>query len=224
MFAGHVGVSLAIGRVERSVNAGLFVLAGMALDGILWLLILLGRETVTIPTNYRDTHLAAFEMPFSHGLLAAGLWSALAGAMAGALARRGVATRWRIAMLIAGTVFSHWLLDALVHTPELPLLGATSTRVGLGLWQHMPLALGIESALALAGLWLYLRGSGLVARRSWGLAILVMMVLASTIAGMSVAPAPPSAALMAVSSLVTIAVVAAATGWITAGGGSARHA
>jgi hypothetical protein len=37
-------------------------------------------------------------------------------------------------VVVAATVFSHFLLDALVHVAGLPRLGAGSYRVGLGLW------------------------------------------------------------------------------------------
>lgn len=56
--------------------------------------------------------------------------------------------RFRSAALVGAAVFSHWLLDALVHVPELPLLGADSTKVDLGLWQSMPAP---PSAMAMAG-------------------------------------------------------------------------
>jgi hypothetical protein len=42
MLAGHVGVALAIGRIERRVNVGVFVTAALLLDIWLWLFILLG--------------------------------------------------------------------------------------------------------------------------------------------------------------------------------------
>lgn len=50
---------------------------------------------------------------------------------------------------------SHFVLDGLVHVPELPRLGQNSPKVGLSLWNHMPLKLTIESLMALIGLVLY---------------------------------------------------------------------
>ncbi|NML46395.1 hypothetical protein HHL11_21785 [Ramlibacter sp. G-1-2-2] len=120
-------------------------------------------------------------------------------------------------MLLAAAVFSHWLLDALVHRPELPLAGTGSPAIGLSLWNAMPFALAVEAAIALAGLWLFLRGSGLPRSRAVMLALLVMATLAFTIAGMTVAPAPPSALAMAASSLVTIAVLCALVAWLVHG-------
>jgi len=106
MFAGHVGAALALGRGERRVNIGVFVAAAMLLDFTLWVLVLMGWESVIIPADFARTHQVRF-------------------------------------------VFSHWLLDALVHRPEMPLLGSSSRMAGLGLWNHMPVALAMEAVIAL---------------------------------------------------------------------------
>jgi hypothetical protein len=214
MFAGHIGAALAIGRAERRVNVGVFILAAMALDAVLWILVLLGRESVIIPADYARTHLAVFRFPYSHGLVAGAAWSILAGAAVALFMPRLAGARWRLALLIAAAVFSHWLLDALVHAAELPLAGSGSSMVGLGLWRQMPLALGVEAAIAVAGLWVYLHGSGLSHGARVGLAALVLVLLAFTVVGMTVAPAPPSVLAMAASSLAPIAVVTALAAWI----------
>lgn len=124
------------------------------------------------------------------------------------------ASRVRAAMLVAATVFSHWLLDALVHRPELPIAGAGSATVGLALWQSMPLALAIEALVLLGGLLLFLPGASFTpARKSW-LATLCFLVLVFTVVGMTVAPAPPSVAAMASSSLITTAMVCSLVYWL----------
>ena len=89
--------------------------------------------------------------------------------------------------------------------------------MGLGLWQNMPLALAAEGIIAAAGLSLFLSGAALSRARKLGLAALCLVVLASTIAGMTVAPPPPSVSAMALTSLITIAVVCAAGGWLGKG-------
>jgi hypothetical protein len=45
------------------------------------------------------------------------------------VARTGIALRWRL----GGAVFSHWVLDMLVHRPDMPLYD-NSAKIGLGLW------------------------------------------------------------------------------------------
>jgi hypothetical protein len=214
MFAGHIGAALAIGRAERRINVGAFVAAGLLLDFLLWLFVLLGWESVVIPANFAATHQPEFVFPYSHGLLAALLWSlaaALAALVACARLQHG---RVLAAGLMAAAVFSHWLLDALVHVPELPLLGDRSTKVGLGLWHAMPVALAVEAGIVVAGLALFLSGSPLSRPRKNGLTGLCGIVLALTVVGMTAAPAPPSAPAMAVSSLLSIVVVCALATWL----------
>jgi len=214
MFAGHVGAALAIGRAERRVNIGVFVAAGLLLDVILWLLVLLGWESVAIPADFARTHQAHFVFPYSHGLVGSVVWSAFAAAAAWAFYARLDSQRVRAAMLVAAAVFSHWLLDALVHRPELPILGSTSRAVGLGLWSSMPVALAVEAVITVLGLFLFIRGSGLPRKKSVVFAVLTLIVLAFTVAGMTLAPAPPSAFAMAASSLPTLILVCTLLGWI----------
>jgi hypothetical protein len=214
VFVGHIGAGLAIGSVERRVNVGAFVAAALLLDIVLWSFVLLGHESVAIPADFARTHQPEFDFPFSHGLAAAIAWSTLAGAFAWIASARLPALRVRVALLAAAAVFSHWLLDVLVHRPEMPVAGADSAMLGLALWDSMAVALAVEAALVVAGLLLYVRDSGLARRRTVALAALVLVTLAFTVAGMTIAPPPPSAQAMAATSLVTIAVVVALIGWL----------
>jgi hypothetical protein len=85
--------------------------------------------------------------------------------------------RFRAAALVGAAVVSHWLLDALLHVPELPLLGADSTKVDLGLWQSMPVALAVEAAIVMAGLYLFMSGSALPRSRKLALTALSLLIL-----------------------------------------------
>jgi hypothetical protein len=224
MFAGHVGAALVIARAEPRINAGTFVGAALLLDIVLWIFILLGWEAVSIPPDFATRHQAAFTFPYSHGLVAALAWSALAGM---ALAQASPALRERrvrLALLVGAAVFSHWVLDALVHAPEMPLAGAGSIKVGLGLWDRLPIGLGLEAILVALGLGLFLPNAGLSRWRRFGVATISLLLLVFTIAGMTVAPAPPSAAAMAGSSLVTLLVVCALFGWLDMARSPARRA
>ena len=214
MFAGHVGAALAIGRVERRVNVGALIFATLLLDVALWLFVLLGWESVAIPADFPRTHQAEFQFPYSHGLLASLGWSALAGTATFLWYPHLQQARARAALLVAAAVFSHWLLDALVHAPELPVAGGASTKVGLGLWHVMPAALALEACIAVAGVCLFVSGAGLSRRTKLSLGVLAMVVLSFTVAGMTVAPPPPSAVAMAGSSLAAIIVICAVAGWL----------
>lgn len=217
MFAGHIGVAFAAARVEPRVNVGLFVTAALLLDLLLWFFVLLGWESVVIPADFPQTHQPEFVFPYSHGLLASTAWSALAGAFAFLSYKGRGAAQSRPTFLVTGVVFSHWLLDALVHRPELPVTGAASHQLGLGLWNNMPVALMVEAALGLVGMALFFSGCGLSRPKKLALAFLFLVVLAFTVVGMTVAPPPPSTAAMAGSSLGTIVLVCVLMGWLGSG-------
>lgn len=217
MFAGHVGAALLLGRAEKAVNIGILSFAALLPDFLLWSMILLGWESAVIPANFASSHQPVFVFPYSHGLLATIGWSACAGLAAFTWLPVPARRRTRAALLVAAAVFSHWLLDALVHAPELPLLGMSSTKIGLGLWQKMPLALSVEAALAIAGLFFFLQRPGMSQAKRLGLCVFVLLVLALTVAGMTVAPPPPDAISMAASSLVAIGAVCLMIGWLGRG-------
>lgn len=224
MFAGHLGVALAATRLAPRVPLGTLALASMALDIVLWGLVLLGIEGVEIPADFARTHQPHFTFPYSHGLAAALAWSGLAAWLV-AMRWRGPRTvAWRAAGVVGAVAFSHWLLDVLVHRPEMPLIGPASPHVGLALWNALPAALLLEAGLVLAGLVLFWADPQARKQRAWrraGLTTLMMLVLAFTLLGMTVAPPPPSAMVMAASSLGTLLLVCALLGWLGRAGSRA---
>ena len=202
MLAGHIGVALAVGSTERRVNVGVFIAAALLLDLVLWLFVLLGIESVSIPPDFETTRQVEFVFPYSHGLLAAAVWSLAAGAIGFWACSRLQQQRWRIGGLIAAAAFSHWLLDALVHKPELPIAGGGSLQLGLGLWDAMPIAVGVEAAIVVLGVYLFVAGSRSSRGRSVALAVLSLALLAL------------SAFAMALSSLLTLVAVTALAVWL----------
>jgi hypothetical protein len=214
MLAGHIGAALAIGRAERRINLGVIVSASLLLDFALWLFVLLGWESVTIPANFATERQLAFVFPYSHSLLAAATWSTLAGVATFLWYPRLGRAKLRAAAFVAAAVFSHWLLDLLVHVPELPLAGKSTLKVGLGMWQNLPLALAVEAFITLVGLCLFLSGSNLSRVKKFWITALSLSILIFTMVGMTVAPPPPSEAVAAASSLAIIVIVCALTGWL----------
>jgi hypothetical protein len=120
----------------------------------------------------------------------------------------------RVAALVATAVFSHWLLDALVHRPELPLVGANSPKVGLGLWQNMPAALVVEAAIVVLGLCLFIPACRLSRGKLVALTVLTLAVLVFTVVGMTLAPPPPSPHAMAAGSCAVLVLVCALACWL----------
>jgi hypothetical protein len=65
-------------------------------------------------------------------------------------------------VVLALVSFSHWVLDAVVHRADMPLLPANALglpRIGLGLWRFPVAAAGVELLLVVAGSVLYWRAA-----------------------------------------------------------------
>ena len=210
MFVGHLGVGLAAKWMAPRLNLGVLFLAAMLLDALLWIFVLLGLEQVHVPPNFEEVRYLTFTFPYSHGLIAGLSWSAAA-----LVVTRACGSSARAGLAVAATVFSHFLLDALVHVVGLPVLGPGSYRLGLGLWRHTGLELAVECALGGLGWWMYLwspRAAGGAAR--WGLGGLVALSALLTVLGGLATKPPPSGAAMAVTSLVAIGVLATLAFWL----------
>ena len=78
MFAGHLAAGLVLKKMERRINLGWLFFAALFHDFLLGILILLGLEKIHIPANFAQTHYLTFTFPYSHGLTASIIWSALA--------------------------------------------------------------------------------------------------------------------------------------------------
>jgi hypothetical protein len=76
------------------------------------------------------------------------VWSVVAAAIAYLICRDR-----HTSSIIGLVVFSHWVLDFIVHPGELPLLFNGSPTVGLGLWTSGPglILSGILEVVLLAG-------------------------------------------------------------------------
>ncbi len=154
MFVGHYGVSFAAKRAAPAVPLWLLFIAVQLLD-VAWApLVLLGIEKVRIvPGITASNPLDLYSMPYTHSLLAAILWSVGASVLYRLAMPRA---RWSASILVGVAVVSHWVLDFIVHRPDLPLYDDTA-KVGLGLWDYPVAAFGLEAAFLFGGMWLYLR-------------------------------------------------------------------
>ncbi len=189
MFIGHFGVGFAAKRYAPRASLGSLFLAAQFID-LLWpTLLLLGVERVAIaPGITVVTPLDFQHYPVSHSLLAVTGWAVLVGG--GVLALRG---QKREALVLALLVLSHWLLDALVHRPDLPLAPFGDMRVGLGLWNSMAATLLVELSLLCVGAWLYARTTqARDAAGRWGFRGLIAFLLLIYAANLFGEP-PPSA-------------------------------
>jgi len=154
MFVGHYGVGFAAKKLEPELPLWLLFIAVQLLD-VLWApFVLLGIEKVRIVPGFTASNpLDLYYMPYTHSLVAALAWSVAAALAYRFLARGGSR---RAATIIGIAVFSHWVLDFLVHRPDLALYDNTA-KVGLGLWNLPALAMGLEAASLFGGMWLYFK-------------------------------------------------------------------
>ena len=152
MFVGHYGVSFATKRADPSIPLWVLFLAVQWLD-VMWApLILLGVEKVRIVPGITATNpLDLYYMPYTHSLVAALMWSAAATGTYRWLRSATV----RSSLFVGSAVFSHWVLDLIVHRPDLPLYDNTA-KVGLGLWNYPVWAFGLEAVLLFGGIVAYL--------------------------------------------------------------------
>jgi hypothetical protein len=177
MGIGHAAVALGASRTAPRMNVGLLIFAAFLADFLLGIFGAFGLESAHIPADYTARHYLTFTFPYSHGLAALVLWSIIFGALFCWVDSKN---RSRAFWILAALVLSHFVLDALVHVPELPLLGESSPKLGLALWNHMPLELALESLMALAGLIIYWTMSSTTRVGRWGMAIFVILLTALT--------------------------------------------
>lgn len=215
MFIGHYGLAMALKRAEPRVSLGTLFVAVQLVDIAWGATILLGWERVAIHPGWTAaTPLQFTYYPITHSLLAAGLWAAAAAAAWYTWPTRDTSRHGRAALIIGLAVASHWFLDAVVHIPDLPLAGGDSTKVGLGLWNSIPLTFTVELGLLGLGLALYLGGGSRkhAVRPAWAIGFTV--VLAAAYIGTTLGPPPPSVPAVGVGALVMLISLAAIGGWI----------
>lgn len=204
MFLGHYAVALAAKRAAPRVSMG-WLFAGSQFADLLWpLLLLTGLETVEIrPGVTAFTPLDFTSYPISHSLLTLIGWGVLLGALYYVLRRDRVG-----AVIVGMLVPSHWMLDAVVHRPDLPLLPGVDLRIGMGLWNSIPATWFVEAALFAAGILLY--SSFTRARDATGRWAFVafVVVLAGLYAATALGPPPPDVPTLALSALVLWLTVA----------------
>ena len=191
MFIGHAALALAAKPLAPRANLGVALAAAYWLDLVWPVLLLAGIERVVIaPGVTAFTPLDFVHYPWTHSLAAAAAWSVLFGLACWKLGRRA-------ALSMGLLVFSHWLLDAIAHRPDLPLWPGSGTLIGLGLWNSVAGTLVLECALFAAGIAIYARSGARTGIAFW--ALIGFLVLAYL--GAAFGPPPPSVPALAWSAI-----------------------
>jgi len=172
MFYGHIGVALAAKPLAPKVSVGVMLVAATAIDTLCGVFTAFGLEWVSTTTY--ESHLA-----WSHGLFMSLVWSLLTLGVAWLVTKN-----WKMSLVIAGLVFSHWVLDFISHPMgmgrelpnDLPLFFDGSPKVGLGLYNSVIAALISEFGLLGAGIFIYLKTTRPIDNTGkWVFAVLILM-------------------------------------------------
>ena len=156
MNAGHFGLAAGVKAGAPRLPLWVLLLSSYLLDVIFVILFALGQIEWFKPIDPAHPGYGAVVIyaPYTHSLIGALLIAAVAGL---------IASRWwgrQGGLVAAAVVFSHWLLDLLVHRPDLPILPGNAGNLpllGLGLWQVPIVSAALELALVLIGAYLYYR-------------------------------------------------------------------
>jgi hypothetical protein len=212
MFVGHYAASFALKKFEKRASLGILFLAVQFVDILFFPFVLLGIERINIIENYTpSTHFQLEYMPFTHSLVGSILWAAAAYG----LFRWVLVKDKAIALVVAIAVLSHWFIDLLVHTPDLPLLTDESTKFGLGIWDNAIATYVLEAALLLGALWLYLKSTTPLSKGGkYGMVVFVAFMLLMNIGNVFGPLQTDSKVVMSVSALAAYFLFAAIAFWL----------
>ena len=219
MFIGHYGPAFAAKPIVKPIPLWLLFVAVQWLDVCWSALVLSGIEKVRIIPGFTEgSPLDLYFMPYTHGLLGALILSFVFGAIALLFVHE---RRAAVIAVVAGAVFSHWLLDLVVHVPDLPLIGDTD-KVGFGLWRWIWISLPLELVTLLAGAIIYARTVPSKTRRGdFWLWVFVAAMVAVELYG-AFGPVPESPTAEAQTALVAYGALALLAGLVDWGRGTLR--
>lgn len=157
MTAGHFGLATGLKKWAPRLPLWALLLSTYLLDIIFIIMLAFGLENFqSIDPAHPAYGAVLIHAYYTHSLLGAALIALVAGWFA--------SRRWgqRNGVMIAAVVFSHWLLDLLVHRPDLPILPGNLGNLpllGFGLWQLPVVSAGLEFVLILGGVFFYYRSA-----------------------------------------------------------------
>jgi len=192
LFLGHFGIGFGAKAAAPKASLGSLFLAAQFVD-LLWpTLLLLGIERVNVRTDGKQYPPLDFVYyPYSHSLLAVLIWAVLFAAVYFFIRRNLTGT-----VVLGLAVISHWVLDLIVHYPDLPLYPGDSTRLGFALWSSPVIEMVLELSIFALGVWLYLRTTKAIdTTGKWALWSLVAFLVVVHLANSFGAPPPSITAL-----------------------------
>jgi hypothetical protein len=137
---GHLAVAFVAKPAAPKLPLWLLLLATEFLD-----LLAFGFMAIGLERGAPNPQLA-----WSHGLFMSVVWSAIAGGITFVFSQDR-----KISMILGLVVFSHWVLDFVSHSPDLPILFNGSPLVGLGIENSLIVGLIIEFSFLAVGVAIY---------------------------------------------------------------------
>lgn len=212
MFVGHYGPSFGGKALDKDNRIPLWLLfIAVQFVDVLWgIFVLLGIEKVRIvPGITAASPLDLYYMPYTHSLVGALGWSVFAYFACQLVPRlRGA----RTGAIVAAAVFSHWILDLIVHRPDLSLYDSVF-KMGFGLWNYRVLSFVVEMAVLFAGAVLYAKAT----TRKGRVIGFVLFLAAFQVFGTFIIAPPPSDRAEALSALGSYALLAVIAAWVEHG-------
>ena len=212
MFVGHYAAAFALKTFEKRASLGILFLAVQFVDILFFPLVLLGVERLNIIENFtQSTHFELEFMPYTHSLLGSAIWALFAYGFF----RWIVVKQHAVALVVALAVFSHWILDVIVHTPDMPLWNDASMKLGFGLWNNAIASYLLEAAILVLAAWLYARSTAAAsAGGRYGVVAFVGFLLLVNIVNIFGPLQGDSMVALAVSALSAYFLFAAVAFWI----------
>ncbi|TAL33174.1 MAG: hypothetical protein EPN93_14160 [Spirochaetes bacterium] len=149
MFIGHYGLAYAVKSRFAHIPVWALFTAVQLMDLAAFLLVFAGIEKAAYRADPNPFFRNELVLPWSHSLSGAVLLSAAAFGVCAAARRRS----WAAVIFLC--VLSHWIIDFIVHTPDLSIFFG-SVPVGLGLWNYPYVSYAAE-ILMLVGGWMLVR-------------------------------------------------------------------
>jgi len=217
MFIGHYGPAFGAKAALKQIPLWVLFIAVQWMDVVWSVFIILGIEKMrVVPGLMEGSALDLYYMPYTHGLVGALVLSAILGAVVAFFMREN---RRAVFWIVGACVFSHWVLDLVVHKPDLWIYDGV--KLGFGLWRWIWISLPLELASLLIGAWIY---AHTLPARGYGNVVLWIFVVAMGAVEIYAAfgPAPVSPVAEAQTALLAYGALALLAGLVDWGRGTVR--
>jgi membrane-bound metal-dependent hydrolase YbcI (DUF457 family) len=160
MVAGHFGLAAGVKAQERQVPLWALMLATAWLDVLFGPLFAMGIEGLQVGPGggYGNVIIHG---DYTHSLVGSAIIAAVFGLVA------SIPWGRRTGVVLGAVVFSHWVLDLVVHRADMAILPGNIgglPRLGFGLWRVPAASAVVELAIVAVGSYLYWRAAVRTAR------------------------------------------------------------